>query len=515
MPEAFNLRRMLEEIVEDEKVSTSKRTKVSQADIKKLIMEQRKDRSGSSDDAEASSTDGHAPTDAVPHDRHDRMETGSDPERTRSSGYHPTSSRPPLPLPGESRKGTPAERLDDGGKEGADSRAMHHQISDGTLPARIILKHRVIPLRVGNRVIELAMEDPRDQTTIQDVENLTGRRVEPVKVEPELLERSLQLFSVGRTEEGFDSASSWEPKAPGFLPTLLEMLVISEGSDLLITQGASPWIKTPLHMETTGLPPVTALDCVRCAKSLMNEGRWERFLAEGVVTLAYQDPVHGRFRVQVYREKGAPSLVLRHIPRRIPTPEELGLPAWAGDLSRLTNGLIVLCSPSGHGKTTTLHALVHQINQQRACHIITLEDPVEVLHEPVRSQISQREIGKDVGTQRHAIKQAVKLGAHVIAVGELTSPGALLEALGAAQSGRLVLAAFEAGGARQALDQLIHSVPRPLQSHAISMMEDVNITVVAQKLLSTGHGAGARPVCEKLQGVAGIRKPSRSREPRS
>jgi twitching motility protein PilT len=494
MPEAFNLRRMLAEIAEDEKVSTSKRTKVSQADIKKLLMEKRGDREETPAGNESGFSPDPPPSVPVP----DELEgTDNTIQQDQLAGINATSSAPPDPLSRDTPPRSPAEiSRDDLSSPGCGRPILH--MSDGVLPARIILKYRVIPLRVGERVLELAMENPEDLAAIYDVEILTGRRVEPVKVRREVLDRSLRLFSVDRMVAGFAPASAGEPRENGLLSTLLDMLVVSEGSDLLITQGASPWIKTPGHMESTGLPAVTALDCVRCAKSLMTEEHWEHFLAEGIATFSHQDPVHGRFRVQVFRERGAPSLVIRRVHDPIPTIGELGLPSWVAELALSSSGFIIVGGAAGHGKTTTIHAMVNHINQQKVSRIITLEDPVEVLHRPANSQIIQREIGRDVGSQREGIRQAMKQGAHVIVLGELTSSGAFLEALAAAESGRLVLTTFEAGCTSKVWHRLIHAVPHPLRPRALSMMESTAPIVLAQKLLSTGFGSGARPDCRKL-----------------
>lgn len=494
MPEAFNLRRMLAEIAEDEKVSTSKRTKVSQADIKKLLTEKRGDLEESRTENAPGSSPDPPPSAAIPEEREGTDKTI---QEGQLAGINAAPSDSPDPLLSDSAPRGPAELSGNNPNLGCCRPIL--QISDGVLPARIILKYRIIPLRVGQRVLELAMENPEDLAAIYDVEILTGRRVEPVKVQREVLDRSLRLFSVDRMIAGFDPASAQERRENGLLTTLLELLVVSEGSDLLITQGTSPWIKTPVHMESTGLPAVTVLDCVRCAKSLMSEEHWERFLTEGIATLSHQDAVHGRFRVQVFRERGAPSLIIRRIPSPIPTIEELGLPSWVEDLALSSSGLIIVSGAAGHGKTTTIHAMVNHINQHRASRIITLEDPVEVLHSPAKSQIIQREIGRDVASQREGIRQATKQGAHVIVPGELTSSGAFLEALAAAESGRLVLTTFEAGSTRKVWHRLIHAVPPPLRPRALSMMECTAPIVVAQKLLSDGSGSGVRPDCRKLE----------------
>jgi len=493
MPEAFNLRRMLQEIAEDEKISTSKRAKVSQADIQKMLKERRRNRRESAVEAESTDSSGTSPSAPV-----ERMEKG------KGGLPYPEGPRGNQADPGGDMDRPPAE------KAPHDRRVLHSehpsvpgvgrpilQISDGVLPARIILKYRVIPLRVGERVLELAMEDPDDLSVIYDVEVLTGRRVEPVRVEREVLERSLRLFQVDGTEVP-DSAPRLDPDESHLLRNLLEVLVVSEASDLLIAQGSSPWLKTPAHMESTGLPAVTALDCVRLAKSLMNEERWERFLTDGVVSFSHQDLVHGLFRVQVFRERGAPSLVIRRCLNPLPTIEELGLPSWVEELALSESGLVIVSGPSGHGKTTTLHAMIHEINRQKTCHVVAIEDPVEFLHRSLKSQIIQRELGRDVRSGREGIRQAMQQGAHVIVLGELSSAGVFLQALAAAESGRLVLTTLDSSSPSGCLDQLIHTVPKALHSQILSMAENTELVVVAQKLLVQGIGYRMHPQCQRV-----------------
>lgn len=494
MPEAFNLRRMLEEIAEDEKVSTSKRTKVSQADIQKLLKDRNRERQDASPEGDRSSvSDGSSSRDA------EGRAAGNDrqpyPEARRGSVGDPSGicgetsiEQHPLSQP------TPhPDNL-----VGSGTGRPILKISDGVLPARVIRKYRVIPLYVGERVIELAMENPDDLAVIYEVEVLTGRRVEPVRVQREVMERSLRLFRVHGMED-LRPAATDEPGTADAFRSLLEMLVISEGSDLLIAQGSSPWIKTPVHMESTGMPAVTALDCVRFAKSLMNEDRWEKFLAEGVVSFSHEDPAYGRFRVQVFRERGAPSLVVRRIPHPLPTLEELGLPSWIEELALSESGLVIVSGPSGHGKTTTLHAMVHRLNRLKTRHIVTIEDPIEIVHHPVKSQIIQREIGRDVASRREGIRQAMQQGAHVIVVGELNASGVFLQALSAAASGRLVLTTLDSGPSNRGIHQVVHTVPAPLHSSVLSMLENTKVVIVAQKLLTSGLGSGARPECHRVE----------------
>ncbi len=506
MSAVFNLRRMLDEVLEDERVSTSKTKRVSQEDIKRLLNERQKRRCESCDPMTSGSIDSSIP----PEQSESSPGSGSrEPQNIIERGSE-------LAVIGMRRHLSGGMLQGDGnasGHEGDGHPSPHSRrfpIPPDVIPVRIILKYRVIPLRVGIRVIELAMENPSDGAAVHEVEILTGKRVEPVRVDPEVLNRVLESLSAERMPTGPGSAFSPRPPVSGPLSSLLEILVISEGSDLLISQGDSPWIRTSVGMERTGLPVVEPLECVQYARSMMKEAQWERFLAEGFVRFSWESAAHGRFRVQVFRERSVPSLVLRRVADPLPTMEELGLPQWLEDMTQAISGLIIITGPSGHGKTTTLHALVHRINAGRACQIVTLEDPIEHVHRSIMSTVCQREVGADVGSWREGIKQARRHGADVIVVGELCSSEAFLEALASAQAGCLVLSTLEAAEPVQVLNRLIDSVPVSLKSGAEFMMGEGTLLIVAQKLLPTPDGAGVRLVCERPEGSPGLSDSSES-----
>jgi twitching motility protein PilT len=491
---------MLDEVLEDERVSTSKNKRVSQDDIKRLLKERQKRLCESCGPMASASTDSPTP----PEQSENSPVSGS---RERQNLIERGSEPAVIGMPGHLAGGILQGEGSGSGHKG-DGRLSPHSrrfpIPPDVIPVRIILKYRVVPLGVGSRVIELAMENPSDGAAIHEVEILTGKRVEPFRVDPEVLNGMLESLSADRMPTGPGSTFFPRPPVSGPLSTLLDMLVISEGSDLLISQGDSPWIRTAVGMERTGLPVVEPLECVQYARSMMKEAQWERFLAEGVARFSWASPAHGRFRVQVLRERSVPSLVIHRVADPLPSMEELGLPPWLVDTTQATSGLILITGPPGHGKTTTLHALVHRINAERACRIVTLEDPIEHVHRSIMSTVCQREVGTDVGSWRNGIRQARRHGADVIVVGEMGSSGRFLEALASAQAGRLVLSTLEAAEPIQVLKRLIDSVPAPSKSAAEFMMGEGTLLIVAQKLLSTPDGAGVRLACERLEGSPGL-----------
>jgi twitching motility protein PilT len=508
MSEAFQLHKMLEEIVEDEKISTSKRKKISQADIGRMVVERRagkKDSAGMAD-APAKSPDTQPAT-----FRKDISETEIKPAgRT----IHPLPDARPVPSSGacglcSDNAGNIPQIFSRIGF--LPSMTLSGQSSAlGPLPLRFVLKNRTIPLQWGDRVIQLAMENPGDSETIYDVEILTGMRVEAIRVDPGILDEAIRQFTATGSSAEFESGISSTPDSGDILAILLEILVILDGSDLLINQGVAPWVKTPTHLERLENPVLSTMDCVHCAKSLMTEKQWERFLEAGAAVVSWQDPQHGRFRARVFREQNVPALAIRRIPNALPPLDELGLSPWFEDIAKHSRGLMVIAGPPGQGKTTTLHALVHEINSTKSCRMLLLENPIEYVHQSITCHISQREIGKDTDSIQEGIKHAIRRGSDVIVVGELVSQTDLIEALKAAQSGHLVLATLESHSTRTALEWMAHEVTQGMSSHGLSLLEDALLGISSQRLVAGAGMSGVIPVCERLTWSPRIRDLVRS-----
>lgn len=498
MPQAFSLRKILAEIAEDERHSTSKRRKISQADIRRLLIEKKKGlfaEEGSSEDPSRHSEPFRSQPAASPLGTRE-LESTSIPVSDASSSTLP----PPDPSGNGVGSGGPGEVFHHS-RPHTDA-GQHDPALYSVIPPRLLLKHRMVPLHVEDRVIHTAMENPDDREAIQAVEFLTERRVNVIPVESKWLKEQLDRLKTAGISSWFESAGSRVSEDDGLLSILLEMLVIFEGSDLLIAQGMVPRIKTSLHMEDSGLPAVSAMECVQCAQSLMNEAQWERFLKEGSVTFSWLDPVQGLFRVHATRERNAPSLVIHRIPASLPSFEELGLPPWIEETTTLSSGLVVLTGPPGSGKTTTLHAVVNEINRRRSCSIVTLEEPVEYLHAQGLSHVCQREIGRDVESCVKGIKDAMRHSADVIVVGHLSFPEVFMGVLAAARSGRLVLTTCEAPDTAAAAELMAQGVHPSMHHQELSAMGDTRFCVVAQRLLPTLSGGTVIPVCERLQGGA-------------
>ncbi|MDR7590475.1 MAG: ATPase, T2SS/T4P/T4SS family, partial [Armatimonadota bacterium] len=190
---------------------------------------------------------------------------------------------------------------------------------------------------------------------------------------------------------------------------LLKEVVDRQGSDLHLTAGVPPimrvWGKlTPL----AGYPVLTPEDTYQLAYSMLNTLQKQKFEKNWELDLSYGVPGLGRFRVNVYRQRGAVGVAIRVIPHEVPRLEDLNLPSVLVELTRKPRGLILVTGPTGQGKSTTLAAMINQINEERSCHIVTIEDPIEYLHEHKRSVINQRELGFDTQSFPNALRAALR-----------------------------------------------------------------------------------------------------------
>jgi twitching motility protein PilT len=265
---------------------------------------------------------------------------------------------------------------------------------------------------------------------------------------------------------------------------LLKEVVDHQGSDLHLTAGVPPlmrvWGKlTPLG----GYPVLTPEDTYQLAYSMLNTLQKQKFEKNWELDLSYGVPGLGRFRVNVYRQRGAVGVAIRVIPHEIPRLEDLNLPSVLVELTRRPRGLILVTGPTGQGKSTTLAAMVNQINEERACHIVTIEDPIEYLHEHKRSVVNQRELGFDTQSFPNALRSALREDPDVVLIGEMRDLETIAAALTIAETGHLVFATLHTANASQSIDRIIDVFPPHQQQQVRVQLASVLEAVISQILL--------------------------------
>lgn len=267
------------------------------------------------------------------------------------------------------------------------------------------------------------------------------------------------------------------------IDTLLTEAVARQASDLHLTVGIPPMLRIYGKLEPMDYPPLTAEETFQLAYSMLNTFQKQKFEKTWELDLSYGIETVGRFRVNVYRQRGSVGVACRVIPKFIPYIEDLNLPIALKDLCRLPRGFILVTGPTGHGKSTTLAAMVDFINAERAHHIVTIEDPIEYLHHHRKSMINQRELGFDTQTFPNALRAVLREDPNVIMVGEMRDLETIGAALTIAETGHLVFATLHTANAAQSVDRIIDVFPPHQQQQVRVQLASVLEAVLSQQLL--------------------------------
>jgi twitching motility protein PilT len=225
----------------------------------------------------------------------------------------------------------------------------------------------------------------------------------------------------------------------------------------------------------------------------------------GEIDFSYSISNVGRFRVNAFKQRGSYAMVLRIIPLRIPSMEELGLPKVTDELTKLPRGLILVTGPTGSGKTTTLASVINKINSERRCHIVTLEDPLEYLHSHKKSIVNQREVGSDTESFANALRGALREDPDVILVGEMRDLETISIAITAAETGHLVLSTLHTNGAAKTIDRIVDVFPPYQQQQIRVQLAAVIEAVISQQLLPKASGKGRVAAHEVMVASPAIR----------
>ena len=281
----------------------------------------------------------------------------------------------------------------------------------------------------------------------------------------------------------------------------LRRVIETEGSDLHLKVPAAPMIRTRGQLEPIpGSEELAPAETERILfEMLTDEGKIEEFRTENEVDFSYAIPGLARFRVNAFRQRGAVSLVLRAIPDQIKTIEQLKLPQAIMDLSGEERGIILVTGTTGSGKSTTLAAIIDQINAHEAKHVVTIEDPIEFLHRDKRSIINQREVGADTGSFKRALRRVLRQDPDVILVGEMRDEETVQTALSAAETGHLVLSTLHTVDAPETVNRIIDFFPPHMHQQARAMLAGTLQGVVSQRLVRTADGRGRVATCEILR----------------
>ncbi len=279
---------------------------------------------------------------------------------------------------------------------------------------------------------------------------------------------------------------------------LLRHLVERHGSDLHLKAGSPPYVRVDGELVGTPFPELAEADTERFALDLMNEHQAARFTQVHEADFACSFPDLGRFRVNAFRQRGAVGIVCRRVLAGSPGFEALGLPPVIARMAEEPRGLILVTGPTGSGKTTTTAAIIDHVNAVRRCHVVTIEDPIEILHTDNLAVIDQREVGVDTADFATALKHVARQDPDVIFIGEMRDEETAKAALQAAETGHLVISTLHTADTTETINRIVELFPPYQQRQVRLALAGTLRCVVSQRLLPRNDGRGRVAAIEVL-----------------
>lgn len=377
----------------------------------------------------------------------------------------------------------------------------------GMLPLAMAQRLRAVAVGLNSTQLRVAMEDPTNHSAIEQISKETGWSVEAVLAAAADISLAIEvLYNVDDAPAAEAAAGEEAPPPELHLNSLLAEMVSYGASDLHISAGLPPCIRIDGSLRPMeGYDVLTASETRRLVYGILAQRQREKFEEELELDTSHSVPNAGRFRLNVFLQKDSVGAVLRAIPFKIVPLDKLGVPAVVGDLANLPRGLVLVCGPTGSGKSTTLASVVDIVNMTRADHIMTVEDPIEFVHSSKRSVVNQREVGEDTRSFAAALKHVLRQDPDVILVGEMRDLETISTALTAAETGHLVFGTLHTQDAPQSIDRVIDVFPAHQQQQIRVQLAAALQAVVCQQLLPRLGGKGRGVACEVLIATPAIR----------
>jgi twitching motility protein PilT len=403
------------------------------------------------------------------------------------------------------------------------------------VPQELARRQLVLPMRVEGDTVVLAMAEPMDHLAFDEVTKTVGRplrkgvayRADLAGAVEEAYTNSRVPAAIGANGApnggGVGSLSAEDllveaapavesseeeeivDKEPN-LADFLEAVINGAGSDLHLTTNLPPMIRVNGELKPLkGYRKLESKDLREIVYSMITQKHREIFEEKLELDISYSLPGKARFRVNVFQQRDSVGCVMRLIPYEIKSTEQLGLPPAVKEFTRLRRGMVLVTGITGSGKSTTLAALVDQINTERPEHIMTIEDPIEFLHKHKKSVVNQREVGTDTHGFGHALKHVLRQDPDVILVGELRDLETIQTALTAAETGHLVFATLHTQDAPQSVDRLIDVFPPHQQEQIRIQLAGCLAGIVSQQLVPTSDGKGRAVAAEVLVVTPAVR----------
>jgi twitching motility protein PilT len=274
------------------------------------------------------------------------------------------------------------------------------------------------------------------------------------------------------------------------LHQLLKAMIEKGSSDLHITTSSPPQLRIDGKLHPLKMPPLSASETKQLCYSILTDAQKHRFEEQSELDLSFGVRGLSRFRANVFMQRGAVAGAFRAIPFKIMSFEELGLPKVVAELARKPRGLVLVCGPTGSGKSTTLASIIDRINQDRSEHIVTVEDPIEYLHPHKGCLVNQREVGADTKSFKNALKYILRQDPDVVLIGEMRDLETIEAALTLAETGHLCFATLHTNSAVQTINRIVDVFPPYQQAQVRAQLSFVLEGVLCQSLLARANGPG-------------------------
>lgn len=348
------------------------------------------------------------------------------------------------------------------------------------LPVEFIRRHQALPIKKEGNVLTIGFVNGPSSAVLQSVRNLlAGIELRPVRLDPTLFEETMRTH-LGTQEKPVATAVE-RPAAS--IDSLLKAMIAEGASDLHLSAGQRPrWRIDGQMIEIQDAPVFDRETATELLAPVIDKRFQDQFAETNDADFAYSVGEGARFRVNLFRDMRGSSAVFRHIPMKIPTLEQLGMPDVIGRFCSEPKGMILVTGPTGSGKSTTLAAMVDLINKSRKEHIITLEDPIEFVHPSKQALINQREVGAHTQSFARALRAALREDPDIVLVGEMRDLETVNLALETANTGHLVLATLHTSTAALTVDRIVSLFPSEQQNQIRSTLADVLRGVVCQNL---------------------------------
>ena len=359
-------------------------------------------------------------------------------------------------------------------------------------------KYQALPVAFYDKQVVIAVMTPDQKPAVDELPHILGRPIKTMVVPAYQL-----LMAIKELDKREIPEKKFKLNASDLVqyPTIWELcthLAQSNASDLLLVAGSRPSYKENNELYRVDTPLLSPEQVQAYAYELMNQQQRDEFQEKKDIDFALTDFELGRFRINVYRQRTSISVAIRHIVEDVPTFDDLNLPTWLENYALKQQGLIIISGPNGHGKSTTMAAMIDIINTKSKRNIITIEDPIEYLHQHKNSNVNQREVGIDTTSFNEGLRHVYREAPDVIMIGEMRDHESIAIALEAADTGHLVISSLHANNSVMAINRIIDVFKTEHQQQIRVQLADNLLLSFHQRLLQSPKGEGRIPAYEKL-----------------